>query len=87
MPSLFRRSPFIGKAAARSSLCVTGTTSILLTAQSFSCEKRSGRYDNWNEDRSPGRLLPSEVIATAGSDVLRAQLLKTGLGAGCCVEE
>lgn len=32
-------------------------------------------------------LLPGEVIATAGSDVLRAQLLKTGLGAGCCVED
>lgn len=29
-------------------------------------------------------LLPGEVIATSGSDVLRAQLLKNGLGAGCC---
>ncbi|MGN6543906.1 MAG: efflux RND transporter periplasmic adaptor subunit [Aureliella sp.] len=29
-------------------------------------------------------LLPGEVIATGGSDVLRAQLLKNGLGAGCC---
>lgn len=32
-------------------------------------------------------LLPGEVIAVKGSDVLRAQLLKNGLGAGCCVEE
>ena len=32
-------------------------------------------------------VLPGEVVATAGSDVLRAQLLKNGLGAGCCVEE
>ncbi|TWT66387.1 efflux RND transporter periplasmic adaptor subunit [Allorhodopirellula solitaria] len=32
-------------------------------------------------------LLPGEVIAVEGSDVLRAQLLKNGLGAGCCVEE
>jgi hypothetical protein len=31
-------------------------------------------------------VLPGEVIATAGSDVLRAQLLKNNLGAGCdCV--
>ena len=28
-------------------------------------------------------VLPGEVIATAGSDVLRAQLLKNNLGAGC----
>lgn len=28
-------------------------------------------------------LLPGEVVATKGSDVLRAQLLKSGLGAGC----
>jgi len=33
-------------------------------------------------------VLPGEVIATAGSDVLRAQLLKNNLGAGCdCVAE
>ncbi|MFO1062795.1 MAG: efflux RND transporter periplasmic adaptor subunit [Pirellulales bacterium] len=32
-------------------------------------------------------LFPGEVIASAGSDVLRAQLLKNSLGAGCCVEE
>jgi len=32
-------------------------------------------------------LLPGEVVAVEGSDVLRAQLLKAGLGAGCCVEE
>ncbi|MGN6136111.1 MAG: efflux RND transporter periplasmic adaptor subunit, partial [Aureliella sp.] len=32
-------------------------------------------------------LLPGEVIATSGSDVLRAQLLKNGLGAGCCEVE
>lgn len=32
-------------------------------------------------------VLPGEVVATRGSDVLRAQLLKNGLGAGCCVEE
>ncbi|XZE53531.1 efflux RND transporter periplasmic adaptor subunit [Planctomycetaceae bacterium SH139] len=32
-------------------------------------------------------LLPGEVVAVSGSNVLRAQLLKNGLGAGCCVEE
>ena len=33
-------------------------------------------------------VLPGEVIAAAGSDVLRAQLLKNNLGAGCdCVAE
>jgi multidrug efflux pump subunit AcrA (membrane-fusion protein) len=31
-------------------------------------------------------LLPGEVIATQGSDVLRSQLLKNNLGAGCCAE-
>ncbi|QDT66640.1 efflux RND transporter periplasmic adaptor subunit [Calycomorphotria hydatis] len=31
-------------------------------------------------------LLPGEVIVTEGSDVLRAQLLKNSLGAGCCAE-
>lgn len=33
-------------------------------------------------------VLPGEVIATSGSDVLKAQLLKNNLGAGCdCVAE
>lgn len=33
-------------------------------------------------------VLPGEVIATGGSDVLKAQLLKSNLGAGCdCVAE
>ncbi len=32
-------------------------------------------------------VLPGEVVATTGSDVLRAQLLKNGLGAGCCVDD
>lgn len=32
-------------------------------------------------------VLPGEVVASEGSDVLRAQLLKNGLGAGCCVVE
>jgi cobalt-zinc-cadmium efflux system membrane fusion protein len=32
-------------------------------------------------------VLPGEVVATKGSGVLRAQLLKNGLGAGCCVVE
>ena len=31
-------------------------------------------------------LLPGEVVVTKGSDVLRAQLLKNNLGAGCCAE-
>lgn len=31
-------------------------------------------------------LLPGEVVVTKGSDVLRAQLLKNDLGAGCCAE-
>lgn len=31
-------------------------------------------------------LLPGEVVVTEGSDVLRSQLLKNSLGAGCCAE-
>lgn len=31
-------------------------------------------------------VLPGEVVVTEGSDVLRAQLLKNSLGAGCCAE-
>ena len=29
-------------------------------------------------------LLPGEVVAAQGSDVLRAELLKNSLGEGCC---
>jgi len=32
-------------------------------------------------------VLPGEVVATKGSDVLRAQLLKNNLGEGCCEVE
>ena len=32
-------------------------------------------------------LLPGEVVAVTGSDVLRAQLLKNNLGAGCCAAD
>jgi len=32
-------------------------------------------------------VLPGEVVATKGSDVLRAELLKNSLGEGCCVVE
>ena len=32
-------------------------------------------------------VLPGEVVATKGSDVLRAQLLKNSLGEGCCAGE
>ena len=43
---------------------------------------------NGNVHRSDSGVLPGEVIATTGSDVLRAQLLKNNLGAGCdCVAE
>lgn len=31
-------------------------------------------------------VLPSEIVATKGSDVLRAELLKNSLGEGCCAE-
>jgi len=31
-------------------------------------------------------VLPGEVVATKGSDVLRAELLKNDLGEGCCAE-
>ncbi|MEZ5940259.1 MAG: efflux RND transporter periplasmic adaptor subunit [Planctomycetaceae bacterium] len=31
-------------------------------------------------------VLPGEVVVSKGSDVLRAQLLKNSLGAGCCAE-
>ncbi len=42
---------------------------------------------NGNRTEVLSGVLPGEVIATAGSDVLRAQLLKNSLGAGCCVVE
>ncbi len=42
---------------------------------------------NGNRTEVLSGVLPGEVIATAGSDVLRAQLLKNSLGAGCCVDE
>ncbi len=43
---------------------------------------------NANQTEVLSGVLPGEVIATAGSDVLRAQLLKNNLGAGCdCVAE
>ncbi len=32
-------------------------------------------------------LLPGEVVATAGSHVLKSEILKSNLGAGCCVEK
>ena len=32
-------------------------------------------------------VLPGEVVATKGSDVLRSQLLKNNLGAGCCGDD
>jgi multidrug efflux pump subunit AcrA (membrane-fusion protein) len=32
-------------------------------------------------------ILPGEVVATKGSDVLRAELLKNSLGEGCCAEK
>jgi RND family efflux transporter MFP subunit len=32
-------------------------------------------------------VLPGEVVATKGSDVLRAQLLKNNLGEGCCAAD
>ena len=49
---------------------------------------RSVRIGATNGDRTEivVGLLPGEVVATKGSDVLRAQLLKNGLGEGCCVE-
>jgi len=47
---------------------------------------RLGARDNGRTEIISG-VLPGEIIAVSGSDVLRAQLLKNGLGAGCCVEE
>jgi cobalt-zinc-cadmium efflux system membrane fusion protein len=32
-------------------------------------------------------VLPGEVVAAKGSDVLRAELLKNSLGEGCCEVE
>ncbi|MCK6458066.1 MAG: efflux RND transporter periplasmic adaptor subunit [Phycisphaerae bacterium] len=32
-------------------------------------------------------LLPGEVVATAGSHVLKSEILKSNLGAGCCADE
>ncbi|WP_425399218.1 efflux RND transporter periplasmic adaptor subunit [Aeoliella sp.] len=51
---------------------------------------RSVRLGASNEDYTEviSGVLPGEIIATAGSDVLKAQLLKNNLGAGCdCVAE
>ncbi|QDU59917.1 Cobalt-zinc-cadmium resistance protein CzcB [Planctomycetes bacterium Pan216] len=42
---------------------------------------------NGNSTEVIAGLLPGEVVATSGSDVLRAQLLKNNLGEGCCVDE
>lgn len=49
---------------------------------------RSVRIGATNGDRTEiiAGLLPGEVVATKGSDVLRAQLLKNSLGEGCCAE-
>jgi cobalt-zinc-cadmium efflux system membrane fusion protein len=33
-----------------------------------------------------GGVLPGEVVVTAGSHVLKSEILKSKLGAGCCVE-
>lgn len=46
---------------------------------------RTGALSGENVEIIVG-LLPGEVVATEGSDVLRAQLLKNSLGAGCCAE-
>ena len=51
---------------------------------------RSVRLGASNEEYTEviSGVLPGEIIATAGSDVLKAQLLKNNLGAGCdCVAE
>lgn len=34
-----------------------------------------------------GGVLPGEVVVTAGSHVLKSEILKSRLGAGCCAEE
>lgn len=34
-----------------------------------------------------GGLLPGEIVVTAGSSVLKAEILKSRLGAGCCAEK
>lgn len=49
---------------------------------------RSVRVGATNGDHTEiiGGLLPGEVVATNGSDVLRAKLLKNSLGEGCCAE-
>lgn len=49
---------------------------------------RSVRVGATNDERTEiiAGLLPGEVVATQGSDVLRAQLLKNSLGEGCCAE-
>lgn len=33
-----------------------------------------------------GGLLPGEIVVTSGSHVLKSEILKSSLGAGCCVE-
>lgn len=43
-------------------------------------------FVNGNRVEIIAGLLPDEVVVTQGSDVLRAQLLKNSLGAGCCAE-
>jgi len=50
---------------------------------------RSVRLGTRNEEFTEiiAGLLPGEVVAARGSDVLRAELLKNSLGEGCCAED
>ena len=46
---------------------------------------RTGAVDDGRVEIIAG-LFPGEIVVAKGSDVLRAQLLKNSLGAGCCSE-
>ena len=62
-----------------------------LTAASKKKNILHSAVEQWKSASLPQKiiagLLPGEVVATRGSDVLNAQLLKNNVGAGCtCVE-
>jgi cobalt-zinc-cadmium efflux system membrane fusion protein len=60
---------------------------VRLTDDIFQTRKvRLGTKDTHYAEVLAG-LLPGEVVATVGSHVLKSEILKSNLGAGCCAEE
>lgn len=60
---------------------------VRLTDDLFQARKvRLGSRDSHYTEVIAG-LLPGEIVATAGSHILKSEILKSNLGAGCCAEE